>query len=487
MNKDLFDRKQELNELTERISESGAAFFFVRGRRRVGKSWILKELTRKSSHIFYFMGEFDSKSASTRSNFVQAWESFSKRSSLSQLRPSVLTWGVIFNDITDHVQQTNDDLVLVFDEVQWLAREGSGFLSQLKQVWLDWEMTAKIKVILCGSSNRFFIEKTGGEEKIIRGLKTASDFVVQPIDFAQCVKTKFKLWKKEEAAIAYMMTGGIPYYLAQIDSKLGFVAAINQAFFTRRGVFLGEVDEILNLDFNKKAIRSVKAILRAIHPSGVTQIAIQKKSRIPASTVNEVLAKLESYGLILQQVMANEKPKGNRAGVRYIINDFFLNTYFHLLLPLKNKIEANDKRLLFGELCLRSSKGYYIENFTGYMFEHMVKYVIESRQMKLRIFSKLQLADEDFEVIQYSTQIGQIDLIIEHHTDRISRAIEVKWISEEIFNPEALLIQLADKEYPLAKRFTRRNYLVIGLASPLKRNGPQNQEVIITLDDLSEY
>ena len=56
----------------------------------------------------------------------------------------------------------------MFDEIHWIAKRNSGFVSKVKRAWLSWEKAGNIKVIICGSSNRFFDDKTGTASSILR-------------------------------------------------------------------------------------------------------------------------------------------------------------------------------------------------------------------------------------------------------------------------------------------------------------------------------
>jgi hypothetical protein len=73
-----------------------------------------------------------------------------------------------------------------------------------------------------------------------------------------------------------------------------------------------------------------------------------------------------------------------------------------------------------------------------------------------------------------------VDLIVEHHTDRISRALEIKWIAENNFQPSAVLMELQNKIYPMTPYYNRTNFVVSSETKKLKKNHDQ----ILTLQDL---
>ena len=95
------------------------------------------------------------------------------------------------------------------------------------------------------------------------------------------------------------------------------------------------------------------------------------------------------------------------------------------------------------------------------MFEKIIRYVLESRTMKENVFKKLDLRDESFIVTQYWDKENQIDLIVEHPRDRVSRIIEIKWINDKGLNLNKLYQGLELKECYIPKNFSRQNFLAI--------------------------
>ncbi|MBL7670821.1 MAG: hypothetical protein JNM39_10070 [Bdellovibrionaceae bacterium] len=105
--------------------------------------------------------------------------------------------------------------------------------------------------------------------------------------------------------------GGIPYYWQHIPDDQTFIQSINETCFTPNTIFLIEVDEILNLDFNRAGQKTVKLLLNTIgfHPATTTQIA--EKSRLPLTTAIETTEKLVDYGILYRENNLAEKSKKN--------------------------------------------------------------------------------------------------------------------------------------------------------------------------------
>lgn len=481
MENTIFRRSDKTKQIEDIIHLQKAQFVYVRGRRRIGKSWILKSLTKKyGKRCFYFMGSLDQKTPATLKQFTQEWSFFSGDTRLLEVKHNLLNWKMVFNSITEHAEKSHHKTTIILDEIQWIAKEGSGFIGKLKEAWVDWEQSQKINVIICGSSNKFFVDKTGGEEKILRGLKTQADIIIPHLSLRECHLERFKKWKLSEVALVFMFTGGVPYYLNQVDSAKPFVTAINDAFFTRESIYLTEVDEVISLEFNKQGAQTVKKILNGIGTVGCSESLIVKKTKLPKSTVSTVLAKLISYQLV-KVVQSNSKVKfGNDSGSKYIIADFYLNTYFQLIKPLAQKILKNKNDILFQF----SADNYFIENYTGPMFERLVQLVLEDRDLKLALFKKMYLRSYAFALETFWDKDQQVDLIVNSQEDRISRAIEVKWQSLSEGESLNILKELEDKIYPLSPYLTRQNYLIILALKQRQKKSKQNFLQVLTIEDL---
>ena len=110
------------------------------------------------------------------------WDEYAGRKNLSLVRQRDLNWEILFENITDYARQRRDRLVLlVFDEIHWIAKRNSGFVSKIKKAWLFWEKVGNIKLIICGSSSRFFDDKVSRASSVLRGFPLAPDPRIQLI------------------------------------------------------------------------------------------------------------------------------------------------------------------------------------------------------------------------------------------------------------------------------------------------------------------
>jgi AAA+ ATPase superfamily predicted ATPase len=481
-------RKNELKRLSEFYRMQGAGFLHLRGRRRIGKSWLLIEYQTQAGGL-YFQGEQDSTTKELQSTMAHLWDEYVGKKRLSIIRQRDLTWDRIFSDITEYaIQHAEQTILLIFDEIQWIAKKNSGFTSKIKNAWLSWEKTGNIKVIICGSSNKFFDDKTARESSVLRGLRTHSDIWVRPFSLSEVKQYFYPEWSHEEISLIYMMIGGIPYYLNRIIYTKNFINAINKSFFTRSTIFLDEIDEIINLEFNKSSKERIRALISALGQEGKTIANICRSTGISESSVRENIEKLVDYGLVFEKKPMGRPSKKNKAGTRYYMRDFYLNFYFQVLDGLSDQIKKNTKRNIFSSL-LSSKIGYYIPNFSGLAFELLIESIIDRRAdstMHESIFSKLELLDNNYYFGYYWEQNStQIDLIVESSVDRESRILEIKWIADKAGLADKYLEQVLQKAYTPPKGYRLSFYLVISKA-PTKGLREAANKLNVRIVDLTD-
>jgi len=443
--------------LKQFITKKGkSGLVYLRGRRRVGKTTLLKKLQAESLNIFYFIGVADEPNKSSLIRFAKSWDDFTGKPTLTKFKNTELDWSLCFDNVSSYAANNPSKLLtIIFDEIQWIAKSRSGFVGTVKDKWIDWEKTNNIKLIICGSSNRFFIKQTGGEEKILRGLKTNADIVLAPLTAQEVREHYFPDWGVDEVLMLYMMIGGIPYYLNQVSRRVGFVRAANEAFFTRSTIFLAEVDEVLNVEFNRAGIVTTKKILATLGVLGGTFAVVADKLEMAASGIFEAVGKLVDYSLLKEKKCI---PLKNRKKVStvYFYDDPYLLFYFACLEPMRTSIKENDRQLLISNL-IGSEKSLYIANFSGRAFEVYIRNLLSADLTEQQnVFLDLMgVVDRDYELYDSLANEPHGDLILLHKKLRTYFVIECKWtkhldvVKEGI--EQALKFQAPDNLFPVER------------------------------------
>jgi hypothetical protein len=462
----------------------------------VGKTELLKKVRDSRKNTFYFMGRDDESNHEALKRFARDWDAFTSQRDLVRLRQVELNWDECFRAILRHItaSEKKAPLLCVFDEVQWLAKKGSGFCGLLKEHWAEWKKQGNPKLILSGSSNSFFHRYVDGDTAVLRGLRTHATIWVNPFTLSEVRRYYFPSWTDEELCLLYMMIGGVPYYLENVRGQRNFIRTVNESFFTSGGIFLEEVDALLKLEAATSGARiRIKEILACLGQDGSLESSIVKKTGYAQDYVHKVLDRLLDYGIVHER-RPLEGVKNNRSGVRYYMDDFYLNFYFQVLRPMESKIRGNDNGQLFSTGVVKSKNGYYIPNFSGKAFELLIGDILrsgcadESRRTQ-NIFARLSLKKGSYEWGTYWKQgETQIDLVVAGLDDRELRIVETKWIGGAPSDTAAVASQVVSKLYDSGKwkSWHRSHYLVVsGKATESLRTKSAAQGVsVVSLADL---
>ncbi len=451
-----FGRELELKELQDRIKKNGSSFFAVKGRRRIGKSTLLRNAMESCVDGFYFFGIQGESNASLLRRFAAQWGKFSG-SPLAKLAPRFLQWQEVVDDIKSHV--ASHKLVIVLDEIQWIHTLKNGFNGYLKDLWESTKGTRNIKIIISGSSRRYFAEHVENQNSTLYGLKTHGAIIVPPFSLDEVRRFYFPKWNVEQAALVYMMVGGIPYYLENVAYGDNFMRAVEQTFFVKSSLFLEEAREILSTEYRRRPmIDKVMLTLSALARGIVSEENLCKSIKVSQPNMNQILAFLLDLGFIHRTAECDES--GRWSDKRYILNDFFLRFYFLVIEKNRARINASEDSVFYNYV-IESADGYYIRNFSGVAFEALLRAHIVRNELfcpstkPAKLFDRLEIkASHDYTVREFRrASEAQIDLVISDKTDRELRFIEVKWLSRDLTAKE--LAQNLDKTRTRAESYVK--------------------------------
>ncbi len=503
LNNNFFGRQRELRQLKEIWSTPGADLVFVRGRRRIGKSRLLRQLAMNTGSptdkAFFFSGRVDESDAACRERFARDFDEFIGAPTLMTLRKNLLSWDKILIAVAEQAKaiaaKSGPKMLFVIDEIQWLAKRHSGVLGAIKEFWEKTHPIIPIKIVLSGSSNRFFAAQVDHAEGVLRGLRTKGDLVVAPFSLEEVGLYYFPNWTKEQVALIYMLVGGVPYYLEQIKDSGNFLRSLNTAMFTSQSIFIDEIDAVLKIETaGKGALENVKRVLSALGQDGSTEARIAATTGLGQSSVHDIIARIESFGIVKERLPFGVK-RTKKQDVRYYMDDFYLNTYFQILLPMLPRIQGNINNAMLINHVITSVDGFYIGDFSGRAFELLLLQFLESGAYDVSkrvapIFKLMNLGEETYEVGTYwMHNQTQIDIVVSCDADRQVRILEAKWKGIATSGAEtAELVQaVTKKSFPLPNNsWTRRNFLILskGSSSPGLDRAREAGVEIISLEQI---
>ena len=250
----LIGRKQEMQELRRLYASDEAELVVVYGRRRVGKTYLVNHVFDDDEFVFKVTGLHNARLVTQLDNFTKALREYSGDDSWAS--PS--NWMDAFDQLKTYLKQSKSGRkrVLFIDELPWMDTRGSHFMEAFEWFWNSWGCNQRdLMLVICGSAtnwiiNRLFKQKGGLYNRA--GCK----MYLKPFTLAEAEQylTKQGIYlERYEIAQVYMIMGGIPYYLKQLEPRRTLADNIDNCFFRTNGKLWDEFDNLYEtLFFNSE-------------------------------------------------------------------------------------------------------------------------------------------------------------------------------------------------------------------------------------------
>ena len=231
-----FGRSNEINKLNEMYNSDNFELAIIYGRRRVGKTTLIREFIKGKKSIFFAASE-----STTEVNLTSLSRAIGGKNDSPIYQDYESAFSALF-------EMANDErLIFVIDEYPYLA-ESNKAISSLLQIAIDHNRdTSKIMIILCGSSMSFMENQVLGYKSPLYGRRTAQ-FKILPFGFFDSLPF-LDGFSVVDKAVLYGVTGGIPEYLNKIKHDKSVRENIIDLFFTPSGHFFEEPSNLMKIIF----------------------------------------------------------------------------------------------------------------------------------------------------------------------------------------------------------------------------------------------
>lgn len=354
-----FDRETEFEKLREieELSHEVAQFTIITGRRRIGKTAMVKKYYENSTILYFFVA----RKAETELCEIFIDEIRTKLN-IPMLEGKGMTFATIFKFIME-LSQTKH-ITLFIDEFQDFYRINSSIYSDMQNIWDSYKNKAQINLIVAGSVNTLMnkIFKDKKEPLFGRQTNTINVRPFKPLVLKQIMSEYCPDYKNSDLLALYTLTGGVAKYVELfIDRKKFTERTMLDMFFERDSYFLQEGKNMLVDEFGKDY---------GIYFSILTLIAQGRNTRSEIESILNIkelsgyLKNLnEEYGLIKKMQPIYEK--STNKNVHYSINDQFLNFWFRFVYKYTHIIEAegNDKLKAIAKRDFNTVSGKALESY----------------------------------------------------------------------------------------------------------------------------
>ena len=325
--KNIIGRKTEIKRLTEYVASEKAELLAIYGRRRVGKTFLIKRFFNEK-FTFYFSGAENTNKKQQLFNFTTALNKYSKVEN-----PVVDNWQSAFVQLEQYLRKvkTKGRKVIFIDELPWLDNAKSGFLSAFEYFWNTFASTQKdIFLVICGSATSWIMNKIiknrgGLHNRVTRQIRL-EPFTLNETE--QFLKSKKIALSRFQIAECYMILGGVPYYLEQLEKSLSLSQNIDNLFFRKNAILRDEYSKLYSSLF--KSPENYMQIIEALAKKrkGLTRDEIVKFSKLSnGGGLTAILEELELCGFI--SINNNFSTKKNLQ--LYQLTDFYSLFYLHFV------------------------------------------------------------------------------------------------------------------------------------------------------------
>ncbi|MBS0655894.1 MAG: AAA family ATPase, partial [Verrucomicrobia bacterium] len=290
----------------------------------------------KDTAYFELSGEKDGGLSNQLANFI---ELFSKVFFGGVMLQTPKSWKSAFQLITEQLEKLpkSKKMVLFFDELPWLATKKSGMLQALDYYWnRHWSRYPNLKLIVCGSAVSWILEKLINAKGGLYNRLTKIIFL-KPYSLKgtrNFLTSRGITLTPKQTLDLYMVFGGIPHYLKQVEKGKSVVQEINRICFQSDGLLYGEFDRLFASLFEhaEDSLSIVNAISE--RRQGITREELIQKTRFSSGgTLNKRLKELESCGFIQSYIPYGYKKKE----IYYRLIDEYCYFYLSWIQPLKSR------------------------------------------------------------------------------------------------------------------------------------------------------
>jgi AAA+ ATPase superfamily predicted ATPase len=335
------NRTAELAWLKTRWRVSEAQLLIVYGKRRVGKTALLKEFLQGKPGVYILAdrrpereqlrevaarlgAHFDDAFIGRKGfeNWLEAFEYLAAR-----LRPDAAPAGV--------------RLLLILDEYPYLVENNPATSSLFQKGWDETLQHLPLTLVLCGSSMSMMESETLAHRAPLYGRRTG-DLLVRPLDFTGVRQFLPKRRPFTQAVEVYAVLGGMPGYLRQFDSGADLLDNIREQILTPGAFLFREVDFLLKEELREP--RNYLAILRAISQGRRKFGEIANDTGLAKNVLYKYLHVLEDLQLVERDVPITEKtPQKSRRSL-YGLQDPFVTFWFACGYPYVSDLELGETR-----------------------------------------------------------------------------------------------------------------------------------------------
>lgn len=477
MSEIMIGRKREVQELEKLYDSKQAELVAVYGRRRVGKTYLINQ-TFSNRFLFKHAGlapEEDNSIKETARQLNQFYLDLVAYGLEESETPK--DWFEAFFLLRKLITEKDDGsrIVVFIDELPWMDTRGSDFIKAFEGFWNSFGCAKdNLMIIVCGSATSWMENNLINNHGGLYG-RVTYEIKLAPFDLSECedfFKSEGVSFSRYDITMAYMVFGGIPYYLNYIDSRYSLSQNIDNLFFKKNAKLKLEFDRLFRSTFtySKKAKDIVKLLYT--NSLGFTKKEISAKTKISeGGTLTNYLNGLLASDFIIKYV-----PFGySKRECYYKLVDPFCLFYL-------NFCQSNvDNENYFSE----NISSYKLNIWAGFSFENVCFNHIDQIKFALGV-SGVSTTSSAY----YSKEDGmQIDMVLASK-DNVINLCEMKFDSDLFKVDKETYLKINHRANAIMERVSKKTSIRNTLVTTYGVYKNEYSSIftnVITLDDLFRF
>lgn len=475
----IIGRRKEKKLLDRVYHSKEAEFLVVYGRRRVGKTYLIREFfSSKKCKLLHATGLKKGTQKKQLKKFAEAIsETFLDNVALEAPK----NWDEAFKILHKQISKYHEKIVIFLDELPWMATRKSGLLEELDYYWnRNWVKMPNIILVACGSSASWLIKKIINNKGGLYNRVTHS-IKLLPFSLSEAgeyLKSREINLNQKHVLSLYMALGGVPYYLKYVERGLTAEQNIQNIFFEKGAPLQDEFKKLFESLFkNADAyIELVKLIAKRKEGVRRAELKVDAKLSSGGGRLSKRLLDLKEAGFIDENI-----PWGRSKGEYYKLTDEFCLFYLEWIGSQKQQKFTPDYWLNQSQ-----RPSYY--SWLGYAFEAVCMKHVDQIIHALNIKVSGQVGAWRFIPRKKVSEGAQIDLVIDRSDNAITLC-EIKYTDQQYAIDKQYAKNLQNKIEVFKEKtgIKKQIFLAMICANGLKSTKHSEKQVdggVVTLDDL---
>lgn len=407
--KEFIDRRKELEFLDKKYKEKGFEFIIVSGRRRTGKSRLLKEFVKDKANIFLLCEE--RRWQYNLSKFNKAIGEY-----FGIPKPNFNSFSECFDFI---VKEDRKGLTVVIDEFSYLIKK-SDIIAEFQTITDEILPEKEVKLILSGSAVSMMKKRVLGYKSPLYGRSTGQIFI-QPLRFRD-LREWFPKTKIEDLIKIFAVCDGIPKYL-EFFSGINVEKEIKENVFNPESFLFREPKLILEEELREP--ETYFQILEAISMGYTKVVEIANYSFLEAKNVAAYLSILGDMGLVKREHSVLDKRRTR--GV-YRMKDNFFEFWFRFVSRYFSEIETWEIEGAWSDFKRD------FNSYLGFTFEKIaMEFLVERKPFRFHKIGRWWHREKEIDLVALNEETKEIAFF------------EVKWSDLKLEEARRILAELKDK------------------------------------------